>query len=362
MSLKVRLNGQDYTDFIGAAVARSMETAATAFTFTSTANPDNLFPIKNGDKVEILADGETVCIGFVEDISVSYDAASHTITIKGRSLLADLVDSTVGEIKEFEGQVNFEDIIRTVLDSLTLIDIKIINKAGKIENFSASDITSAETGQNAFDFLELYARKRQVLITTNGSGNLVIARAGQITSLARLKHMVGANDNNVLSATLRDNKADLFNRYTANSQLNPVNLKPGSNAKHITDQASSRFDTFIRKSRVFEFNAEESSDAFTLHDRAGWEANIRRARAKTYTAKVQGHSAGGVVWEPNRLHRVDDDFTETHAKLLLKSVTYNYDLSGGSSTMLGFTNKFAYTLKVQQTARDASTNEFGEDF
>ena len=27
---------------------------------------------------------------------------------------------------------------------------------------------------------------------------------------ARLKHIVGANDNNVLSATLRDNKADLF--------------------------------------------------------------------------------------------------------------------------------------------------------
>ena len=362
MSLKVRVNGQDFTNFIGAAVARSMETAVTALTFTSTADIDNLFPIKNDDKVEILADGITICVGFVEDVSVNYDASSHTITIKGRSLLADFVDSTVGEIKEFEGQVNLEDIIRTVLDSLTLTNIKIINEAGKIENFSASDITSAETGQNAFDFVELYARKRQVLITTNGDGNLVIARAGEITLPARLKHIVGANDNNILSATLRDNKADLFNRYTANSQLNPVNLKPGSNAKHISDQAASRFDTFNRKSRVYEFNAEESSESFTLHDRAGWEANIRRARAKTYTAKVQGHSAGGVVWEPNRLHRVDDEYTATHAKLLLKSVTYNYDLSGGSTTMLGFTNRFAYTLKVQQTAREANTNEFGEDF
>lgn len=362
MSLKVRLNGQDYTDFLGAAVARSMETAATAFTFTSTANPDNLFPIKNGDKVEILADGFTVCVGFVEDVSVSYDAGSHTITIKGRSLLADFVDSTVGDIKEFEGQVNLQDIIRTVLDSLGLTNIKIINEAGTIENFSASDITSAETGQNAFDFIELYARKRQVLITTNGDGNLVIARAGNITLPARLKNTVGSNDNNILSATLRNNQADNFNTYIASSQLNPANLAPGSNAKFITEQSAARFNTFIRNTRRLEFNAEESSDSFTLHDRAGWEANIRLARAKTYTAKVQGHSADDVVWEPNRLHRIDDDFTETHALLLLKSVTYNYDLQGGSTTMLGFTNKFAYTLKVQETARDANTNEFGEDF
>ncbi len=362
MSLKVRLNGQDYTDFIGGAVARSMETAATAFTFTSTANIDNLFPIRIGDKVEILADGVIVCVGFVEDISVNYDASSHTITIKGRSLLADLVDSTVGEVKEFEGQVNLQDIIRAVLNSLALTNIKIINESGTIENFDASDITSAETGQNAFDFIELYARKRQVLITTNGNGDLVIARAGKITPSARLKHTVGANDNNIISATLRNNQADNFNIYIANSQLNPVNLPPGSNAKFITEQSAARFNTFIRNTRRLEFNAEESSDGFTLHDRAGWEANIRLARAKTYTAKVQGHSSDGVVWEPNRLHRVDDDFTETHALLLLKSVTYNFDLNGGSTTMLGFTNKFAYTLKVQQTARDVNTNEFGEDF
>ncbi len=362
MSLAIRLNGVNYTDFIGAAAALSMETAASAFTFTSTADIDNLFPIKNGDLIEVLADGITVVVGHVESVAVSYSDGSHSITIKGRSLLADLVDSTVGELKEFEGQVNLEDIIRAVLDSLTLTDIKIINEAGNIRNFDASDITSAETGQNAFDFIELYARKRQVLITTNGDGNLVIARAAAVILPARLKNIVGANDNNVLSATLEDNESASFNRYTANSQLNPVNLPPGSNAKHIADQASSRFNTFIRKSRVMEFNAEESSDSFTLHDRAGWEANIRWARSKTYTAKVQGHTVDGIPWTPNRLHRVDDDFTDTHAELLLKAVTFNFDLQGGSTTSLGFTNKDAYTLQIEQTAREANTNEFGKGF
>ena len=362
MSLKIRLNGQDFTDFIGAAVALSMETAASAFTFTSTANPDNLFPIPNGSLVEILADDIKVVTGYIEKLGVSYDSTSHAITVKGRSLLADYIDSTVGDIKEFEGQVNLQDIIRATLNSLDLSNIKIINKAGSIRNFDAGDITSAETGQNAFEFNELYARKRQVLLTTDGDGNLVIARASTVILPARLKNTVDANDKNILSATYEDNEAENFNTYIANSQLNPANLPPGSNAKTISDQFSPRFNTFIRKSRRYEFNAEESSDEFTLRDRAAWEANIRRARSKTYTAKVQGHSADGVVWTPNRLHRIDDDFTNTHATLLLKAVTFNYDLDGGSTTSLGFTNKDAYTLEVKKTARDANTNDFGEGF
>jgi len=360
MSLKIRLNGQDFTNFISASAALSMETAASAFAFTATADPDNLFPIPNGSLVEILADDIKVITGYVEKLGVSYAGREHTITVQGRSLLADLIDSTVGKVKEFEGQVNLEDIIRATLNSINMSNIKIINQAGSIRNFEASDITSAETGQNAFDFIELYARKRQVLLTTNGDGNLVIARASTELLPARLKHTVGANDNNILSADYKDNEAENFNQYIANSQLNPANLPAGSNAKFITDQVAARFNTLIRTSRRYEFNAEQSSDEFTLSDRAAWEANIRRARSRTYTAKVQGHSADGVIWTPNRLHRIDDDFTATHGTLLLKAVTFNFDLDSGSTTSLGFTNKKAYTLETEQSARDVNTDEFGK--
>ena len=186
MSLKIRLNGQDFTNFISASAALSMETAASAFAFKATADPDNLFPIPNGSLVEILADDIKVITGYVEKLGVGYAGREHTITVQGRSLLADLIDSTVGEVKEFEGQVNLEDIIRATLNSIDLSNIKIINQAGSIRNFDASDITSAETGQNAFDFIESYARKRQVLLTTNGDGNLVIARASTELLPARL--------------------------------------------------------------------------------------------------------------------------------------------------------------------------------
>ncbi len=362
MSLTLRVNGVNYTDFISASVQRFMETAASQFSFTATDSLDTPFPIDVDDLAEILADGVTVSKGYIEDNDSSGDATSDTVMFAGRSLLNDFIDSTVGALKEFEGQVNLQDIIRAVLDSLTLTNIKIINEAGNIKNFDATDITSAETGQNAFDFIELFARKRQVLITTNGDGDLVIARAGRIVSPFNIKNIVGANDNNVLSSTVKHSVREEFNRYTANSQLNPFNIKPGSNARQVSDQVSSRFNTLRRKSRVFEFNAEESSDSFTLRDRAGWEANIRRARAKTYTCVVQGHTVDGVPWTPNRLHRVDDDFRRVHAMLLLKAVTYGYGVDGGSTTSLGFTNKLAYTLEVEQTAREATVDSFAGGF
>ena len=118
----------------------------------------------------------------------------------------------------------------------------------------------------------------------------------------------------------------------------------------------------MRTTRRYEFNAEESSDSFTLSDRAAWEANIRWARARTYTAKVQGHSVDSVVWTPNRLVRVDDDYTGTHGLMRLKAVTFNFDKDGGSTTSLGLTNKEAFTLEIEQSARNASTNEVGEGY
>jgi prophage tail gpP-like protein len=362
MSLKIRLNGQTFTDFISAQVLMSIETAASSFAFTSSAQIDNLFPIKEGDLVEILADDKLISTGHVEDVGVTYDAQSHTIEVKGRSLLADLIDSTVGSIKEFTGQVNLVDVARAVLDGLGLTSIKIINKAGTIKNFNAEDITSAETGKNAFEFVELYARKRQVLITTDGDGNMVLVKGSGVASVNRFKNIQVANDNNVLSARLTSSNASLFNQYIAQSQLNPVNLDEGVTTESVSGQVGVATDSSIRTTRTLEFNSEESSDSVTLNDRAAWESNIRRARAKNYIAVVQGHSASDEAWEPNKLYKVDDDFCGVHGTLLSREVAYRYDLQNGSTTEINMTNRKAYTLQAEEDAREANTNEFGNDF
>jgi prophage tail gpP-like protein len=364
MSLFLRVNGITYENFTSAEVIRSIETAATAFSFASSANEDNLFPIKKGDRVEVIADDYLISTGYVERVKVSYDSQSHTIEINGRSLLLDLLDSTVGATKEFTGQVSLIDIARSVLDDLGLSEVEVINNAGSIPNFNADDITSAETGQGAFDFIESYARKRQVLINTDPEGNLVFARASSELSPLSLKMLVsvGNKGNNVIAGSLDLSTESLFNQYIAQSQLNPVKLGDGTTPADIADQVGEAIDNTVRPSRRFEFYVEESTDTFTLKDRAAWEANIRIARAEIASLVVQGHTENGNLWEPNKLYKVDDDFLDIHSELLASQVTYRYDIEGGSTTTISLTNKDAYTLKVEQDAREALTNEFGGGF
>jgi prophage tail gpP-like protein len=358
MSLTIRKNGLDYTNWTSANVSMGIEQAAYGFTFVATADENEVIPIKGGELVEILADGILICTGYVDSPQVDHDFESHTITVTGRSLLADFIDSSVGTIKEFDGQVNLVDIIRSVLNGMGLSNIKIVNEAGTIKNFDASDITSAEIGQTGFDFCEKFARKRQVLITTNPSGGLVLARAGSNTSSVAIRHIKNDKGNNVISARFKDDQSERYNKYVAQSQGNPANLDAGTPPESIIDQVGVIYDPEIRASRVLEFYAEESSDSFTLKERAKWEANIRRARGKTYMAQIAGHTIDGEAFFPNVLHQIDDFKAGISSQLLTKQIVYEYSVDNGSITTIEFTSKNAYTLQVEADAREAMGDEF----
>ena len=66
MSLRIRLNGVDYENFISGQLVRSIETVGSAFNLTSSIGVNTQFPIKKGDRVEMLADDSLVLTGFVE--------------------------------------------------------------------------------------------------------------------------------------------------------------------------------------------------------------------------------------------------------------------------------------------------------
>lgn len=356
MSLSVRLNGNDYVNFIAGIVKLDIGSVLAPFSFTSSADQSNAFPIRKGDFVEVLVDGEKRTQGKIENIKVDYTADSHTITVSSRGALADFVDSSVGEVKEFTGQVNLIDICRAVLDGQGLTDIQVINNAGTIENFDAADITSAEIGMTGFEFCELFARKRQVLLTTDGF-DLVLARTGTERVNARLKNAVGAADNNVLSASFESSDAERFNTYTVQSQLNIIGLDAGD-MDQISGQRGVAVDSQISETRKIEFDAEESSDSFTATDRAKWEANIRRAKSLTYQPKIQGHNLNSEVLQVNRILNVVDDFCNVKADLLIKQLEFAYDLDSGSTSTLKMTYKDAYSLQVEQDSR--GVEEIGE--
>ena len=88
------------------------------------------------------------------------------------------------------------------------LEPEVINEAGTIRAFD--DITSGEIGQSAFEFLEKYSRKRQVLLTTDGKRALILARAGEERAPADLLNLIGSSTNNILNASLDINNRNYF--------------------------------------------------------------------------------------------------------------------------------------------------------
>lgn len=360
--ITLRVNGKVFTDFTSARVIRSIETLSGAFSLESTSNTSNLFPIKIGDSVQVLADDSVIVTGYVENLEVGYDDSSHSINISGRDLLGDLLDSTVPTGLEFVGSVSFVTVVKEVLKSLNFRSVRVINESGNIPILEETDYTSPEVGQNAFDFLESFARKRQILLTTDGLGNIVLARAGSSKYSGKIQNIPGELGNNIKSASLRKTTTNRFNRYEVQSQLTPISLDEGITPGDISSQNGIARDSTIRSTRQMTVNAEESMDSQSAIERAKWEANIRRSRSIEYSATVQGHSINNEVWQPNRIIKVRDTFCNVSADLLIKAVEYSYSLDGGSTSSLTLVTKDSYTLQSEQDQREANTSDTGESF
>ena len=360
MALKIKINGQEYTNFQQANVIADVGAVTRAFTFSSTADSQNTFPVKVNDLVEVTADSIDILKGYVETLNVMYDGDSHSIDVGGRSILADLVDSTVSTSwADFDG-TSLTAIAKTVMSDLGLKP-KIINDAGSISPFD--DVTSASIGQKAFDFLESSSRNMQGLWTTDGNESLVFARAGSGRAPTNLAHIIGSEDNNILSAVLSIDNSNRFNKYTVKSELDGWRQSITNTPEQLSNQSGEAIDAGMpRTTRRLEINAEESMDSFSAGDRAAWEANIRRAGSINYMAIIAGHSVDGVLWLPNTIVSVSDDFTKIYDDLLIRKVIYNYSIIEGSKTSLHMTYKDAFTLEIEQSQRDANTEEVGDEY
>ncbi|MCP4552347.1 MAG: hypothetical protein GY834_09965 [Bacteroidetes bacterium] len=354
--ISARVNGENLTSFQSGVVTRSIETVCGHFELVSSSDNEGLFPVKVQDLVEILLDGHVVLTGYVDNISGNYSQNSHLIRMRGRDVLQDLVDSSMPETKTFTGGT-LESITKTVLKELGLTEIKIINNAGAIEPFDSTETESAEIGANAFEFIECYARKRQVLLTTDGLKNLVFARGTTTPATSKLTMKKGRNDNSIKSVTFSKDYLNRFYKYKVASQQSLSFLDTLFN-KQVVDQKGESFDEAVRTTRYFELSGEDSMKSETALERATWEANYRRTNSLTYSPIIQGHlDQTNKPWTPNTLVSVDDDYANETGDKLIKAVRSMYSVDGGSTTQLTLVPKDAYTLQATQSTRDSQRSE-----
>ena len=360
--IKLEIDGTPFDNFISLSVTRSMENFSGTFDFTASNADASVFPIKTGSACKITYFNSksvpTVLLtGWIEVITPSITASSHDVSIQGRDVTCDIIDSTLSQDSvQFSAQPTLVEIIKTVVASIGL-KLSVINNAGTIDAFTPSDLVAGEAGQGAFEFLEKQARRRQVLLTTDGLGNIIITRTGTVDSGFMLLNSPNEIENNVLTASATYDMSQRYYKYVCTTQKNITgqNAMPEDSDEGDEDSVSGligapAYDTAIRKTRVLVTLPDSATNDDQLKQMAIWEANIRRARSRTYAATTEGmeNPSTGKLFDINQLIQINDSTNGIKAKMLVKQLVYSLDVSGGSSTAFSCVDKDAYSLDLSE--------------
>jgi len=370
-------NAGEYVGFESIEVIRSMENFSGSFTIQAapidlTDPPDKVatknlktdWPVKINSKVKILVNEQPILTGYVESINIDYSANpdSHTFTITGRDKTADIIDSTC-ETFTLVAPTSLVKIAKEILKLLGITDIKIKVQEGlTIKPLAASDIASFPYGTSYFDILEEYAKKSQVLLTTDGDGNILFSRAITTNKFKTVLSTNPKTKNTIKKGSLAIDASKKFYKYIVKSMASDSSnvalaILGNDDSTNPTQQAID--DTVNRKSRIYNFISEVSCNQPTLKDRAKWEANFRQTQAKKYLYTVGLHTPPDdpkEIWKPNYLVDVQDIFGDGDNELLINSVTYRYNLSVGSEVDLELVQKNAFSLELAKLEKSTGAN------
>lgn len=347
--MKLQVDGIEYSNFLDAKTILYLDALSSKFEFTATAQDAVPLPFKGGEDCVVTANDVKILTGFIEIVNVDGSSNDHTIKVSGRDKCCDIGDSAINVLSDIRAPISLRRIIEKIIKHIGA-NIKVIDEATPALFNKAEDLTAPEPGQNVWQFIEGYARKRNVLVTSNGDGDVVIARSSGEEIDASIHHRVNDDTNNVLSYAVTYDSTGRFNKYFTVAQLNPLlaqiqQIKFGT----IVNQSGESGDDAIRAGRQFVFTSENPASNSQLTDRAVWEANIRKARGRTYSATVHGFvNQTGDIWRNNTLIKVDDQYAGIDDLMLVNRVAFSLSDDGGRATTLSLVEKDAYTLSINE--------------
>jgi prophage tail gpP-like protein len=361
--MKIEVDGVQYSSFVGASVILRLDALTNTFSFEAASEDGRPLPFEGGEACKVFVDGEQVLDGFIELVNVEGDSSTHKIDVQGRDKTGDFLDSSISVLDDFVPPISLREIIERVIAHLGL-DLSVVDEASPEPFNEAEDLFAPEQGANAFEFVEKYARKRQVLLTSNADGSIVIASPTGTPSSSYVRHLIDDDSNNVLSYSVSRDQTGRFNLYQSFSQRNavPASVYGGASRElaaildAIIAQGDARtvFDAAIREGRQHILVAESMSSDGEDFNRATWELKVRRARGNVYSATMDGfRGQSGELWAVNDLVSVRDAYARIGSTMLVNSVTFSMD-GEGRSTTVSLVEKDAYTLSLEEPEQDDS--------
>jgi len=377
--LVLRIQGTDYGGWTSVRVRRSLEEASSSWAcevserWPGQADP---WPIKPGDKCEVILDGHLVNTGWVDAYSVAFDAHTHRIEARGRSLTEDAVDSSVElDAGQLQG-LTLQQIAERVAKPL---GIKIAYNAPAGEKLPDVQVQQGET---VHALLERLSRLPGILVSDDEQGRLVFTRAGASRATGKL-----VQGENIVAASAEFDWTDRGSTYTVKAHNTNVNDAPdwdpasgdggdtgaGAGGGDGPDDAESgtpgtgdtlvapsgsATDPAVTRHRPVIIYGEHLMDAKQAAQRAAYERARRIGRSQRARVTVQGWTQpDGSLWHAGDMVPITARFlVGLDASLVIAAVEFVKD-DAGSRTELELTLPGAFMASAQemdQAAKPAS--------
>lgn len=338
MTATLEINGLEYGGWKSIRIELNMDTLSGGFNFGVTERwADGARDINKGDACKVRVEGQTVITGFVDAVEPEIGAdggeAYHSINIRGRDKAGDLVDcSAINSPGQWSG-VNMGVIVKALTKPFN-IPVAINTNVGKA--FKKFNIQQGETVHEAIARL---ADMRGVLCYSDGHGGIIIANRATTRSADPLVMIDASNANNVKRARLLDTNEQRFSQYIVKGQ------QQGSDTVDPLSSSGSKgvvYDTEIRH-RPLLLMAEGQASSRQCKEQAQWQKNTRKGASKEISATVQGwKQSNGQLWAINTIAPVRMPTLKIQMDMLIKSVIFTLDETGGTTTELLLTLPEAY--------------------
>ena len=264
--------------------------------------------------------------GFIDDRAPEFSETSHSVTIGGRDITGDAVDSSAVLDKWGFKNVSVPEIVRKLFEPH---GVKVSLQPGLVlPPSTVPKKFSIDPGDTVAAAVENACRPVGVLCVSDGLGGVVLTRAGNTRCTTALVEGVNLKSGSAkFSLSGRFRKYLVLGQHKGNADFN------GSASAAVKGSAE---DLAVpRASRVHVVRPEGNVTPALAKARAEWEAATRAARGDTASVTVAGWTQNdGTVWPVNALVRVTSPQLGLHGVMLITQATYSLDLNGGTTTQL----------------------------
>lgn len=316
--VQVIVEGRSYSGWKSVSIDRDIEQLCGRFELAVSAKaPDGTVAadLRDGQKVIVAVDNETVITGFIDGFEISHSATEHTITVIGRDAAGDLVDcSAMFKTGQWSGQ----GMLAIVKDLVSAYGIQVTVETSLGAPFEQWNI---EPGETVFENIERMARHRGVLVMSDGLGGIVITKPG--TDLVGTALVLGQN---ILRGRITRSCEQRYSQY----HVLGTRQRDDYNEPDTTSPRGKANDGFITRHRPLVCCYEDTNASLqTLTERARWQAAVNAARSQRVVVTVQGWSHANGLWRPNRQVVVTDERLRLdRTTLLIAGVRYTRGREG----------------------------------